>query len=329
MAGELYRSVSQWGLESVPGTPVAATRKMYLREPVLSIERTAAPYRVATGTRDNVRGMTSGPTMAGGSVSQVMSADECLELLNIGVSGSPVITTPGGATVTRLHTYKPGPLASATIEWDDGARVWQGAGYRANSLTISGAVGEENTIAAELFGQDVIAGTLTGALAERTPSFLQGWQTKVYIEAFSGTPGTTVISGFLRNWNVTLNNNLGRVYTADNTLAANRVIDGELDVTASLTIDANSAQALTEFNNWAAGTQRMIRLEFIDTTGFIEGALRRFVTVDIPGAWTAQNIGGSADGIRTYELSLQSIYQATLAAMVQVRAQCARTAAFV
>ena len=328
MAGEIYRSTIQWGRETTAGTAVPATRKMYLREPVLSIERTSAPYRVATGTRDNVRGMTTGPTMAGGSFSQIMSADEILETLSIGVSGSPVITTPATATTTRLHTYKPGPLASATMEWDDGKRVWTGAGFRGNTITFTGDVNGENSVSVDLFGQDVIAGTLTGALAERTPSFIQGWQSRVYIEAFAGVPGTTVVPGFLRNFTVTLNNNLNRVYAAGNTLAANRVIDGELDVTASLTVDADSAQAITEFNNWAAGTDRMIRLEFQEERSFIETTFRRFVTIDIPGAWTAQNIGGSADGVRTYELSLQSIYQSTLAAMVQIRVQNARASAF-
>lgn len=328
MTGELYRVTSQWGLETTPGTPVAATRKMYLREPVLTIDRTTSPYRVATGTRDNVRGMTNGPKQAGGGYSLVMSADEILETLMIGVNGTPTITTPAMATNTRLHTYKPGVLKAATIEWDDAGRVWQGAGYRANTLTFTGAVDGENTVAVDLFGQDVIAGTLTGSLADRTPIFLEGWQSRVYVEAFAGTPGTTVINGFLTNWTVTLNNNLDRVYTAGNTLAANRVIDGELDVTAQLTVDATSAQALTEFNNWIAGTKRMVRLEFQDETSFIETTFRRFVTIDIPGAWTAQNIGGSGAGTRRYELSLQSVYEPTLAAMIQIRAQNARTAAF-
>jgi len=328
MAGELWRSTSQWGVEVTPGTAVAATRKMYFREPTLTIERGSGVYRVATGTRDNVRGMTHGPTTAGGSVPQIMSADEIIEPLLLAIKGGVTPTTPAMATNTRLWTFTPGDLDSATIEWDDGARPWQGAGYRVNQLTIAGSAMDENTVQCDLFGTDVVQNALTGALADRTPTFIQGYQTRVYIEAFAGTPGTTVVSGFLRNWNVQLNNNLGRVYTADNTLAANRVVSGELDVTAKLTVDANSAQALTEFDNWAAGTRRMIRLEFQDETAFIETTFRKFVTVDIPGEWTAQNIGSSADGIRQYELDLQSIYQSTLAAMVRIRVQNARASAW-
>lgn len=318
------------GLESTPGTAVAATRKVYFgTDSMLTIQRDAHPHRFAVARRDNLLSYTNGSVQAGGSASMPLDGAEALELFSLGISGTPVITTPTGATTARLHTYKPGDLASATVEWHDGKRVWQGAGYRANTLSISGAVNDTNMVSADLFGTNVTAITgITGSLTDRVPTLTEGWQSKVYVENFTGTPGTTVISGFMTNWSVQVSNNLGRVYTADNTLAANRVIAGELDVTASVTVDADSAVAKTEFDNWAAGTGRMIRLEFQDETGFIEGAIRRFVTVDIPGYWTAVNLGGSGDGVRRYELNLQSVYSAAQAAMIVVRAQCARTVAF-
>jgi hypothetical protein len=391
-----------------------------------------------TGTRDNVRAYTNGPIAAGGSLSIPLSADELLELFLISVQGAVTPTTPPGATAARLWTFKPaGALDSATIEWADGARTWQGAGYRGNSLTLTGAANEENTVSLDLFGTDVVGGSLTGALSERVPTFMEGWQARIYIDAFTATPGTTPVPGLLRNWNVQINNNLARVYTADNTLAANRVTSGELDVTATLTFDAYPARALTEFNNWAATTQRMVRLEFLGPADEIEAGAnevqtitvsgtptggtfvtrllgqditlnfddtnteaqttintalavlgtghtvtvtggplpgsaltvtfsgaqvsardiplmtlttngltggsspdvayatttpgrtgRRYVIVDLPGAWTSVNLGGSADGIRTYEFALQAIYQTTLASMAQILAHNARTAAF-
>ena len=55
---------------------------------------------------------------------------------------------------------------------------------------------------------------------------------------------------------------------------------------------------------------------------------RRSVMVDLPGAWTTVNLGGSADGVRTYEFGLQAVYQTTLASMAQVLVQNNRTAAY-
>ena len=44
-------------------------------------------------------------------------------------------------------------------------------------------------------------------------------------------PGNSQIPGLLRNWSVQLQNNLGRVYTADNTLATNRIVTGQFPQT--------------------------------------------------------------------------------------------------
>lgn len=437
-SGQLWSGTLQIGKETVAGQASAATRKLYTREPVLTIERDPRVHRFATTTRDNVRAYTNGPVMAGGSLSMPMSADEILEMLAISVQGSVTPTTPSGATDARLFTFKPaGALDSATLEWADGARTWQGAGFRGNSLTITGAANEANDLSVDLFGTNVVAGSLTGALAERVPTFFEGWQTRLYIDAFAGTPGTTPIPGVLRNWTVTINNNLARVYTADNTLAANRITSGELDMTASFTFDAYQSRSLTEFNFWAAATQRLVRLEFIGPADEIEvgadeaqtitvsgtptggsfdvtvlgqavtlnyddtsteaqtainaalavlgtghtvtvsgGPLpgsaltvtfdgaqvsgrdiplismtsndltggtdpdvafaastpgrsgRKSVCIDLPGAWTAVNLGGSADGVRTYEFSFQPIYQATIAAMGQILVQTNRASIF-
>lgn len=437
--GQLWSGVAQWGLETTAGTAVAATRKMYLREPTLSRERAPRVHRFATGTRDNVRAFTNGPITAAGSFSMPLSASEILEVLAISVQDGVTPTTPSGATNARLFTYKPtGALSSITMEWDDGARVYEGVGMRGNSMTIAGSAMEENTVSVDLFGTDVtVGGSLTGALSERTPSFFEGWQTRLYIDSFSATPGTTPIPGLLRNWSVQFNNNLGRVYTADNTLAANRITSGELDITATLTFDAYSSQTATEFANWDATTQRLVRLEFLgpadgietganevqtitisgtptggnfvckvlgqnvtlnfdDTSAEVQTAInaalavlgtghtvsvagagfpgaaatitfdgaqvsardipqitavsaaltggsapavayatstpgrsgREYVVVDLPGAWSSVNLGGSADGIRTYEFGFQSIYQSTLAAMASIACQTSRTAMF-
>jgi hypothetical protein len=436
----LFGTAFQGGLESVPGTPVAASRILYYNpDGTLSRSRDARPHRFAVGRRDNVLGFTLGPVQASGSVGLPVSAEEALELFLIGVVGGVTPTTPTGAVAGRQWVFKPGALASATIEWDDAARGYRMPGTRADQLTIAGAVGAENTITASLFGTDLTANALTGALSQRVPTFLEGWQTRLYMDTFGVAPGTTQIPGLLRNWSVQLNNNLSRIYTADNTLAATRVISGMLDITGKLTFDANPSQALTEFNNWDANTKRTIRLEFVGPGAEIEAGINEVQTitmtgtpaggtvtlvvmgqttatiaynaissvvqtainnalavlgstytvtvtggpwpgtamivtftgagvaarnippialgtnaltggatptisvaettpgyaggralyVDLPGAWSAVNLGGNADGIRTYEFDVQSVYEPTnLAAMIAITALNNRATAF-
>ena len=330
MAGEIWRSSIQIGKETTPGTSVAATRKMYWRNPTLTKTRGVRLHKFSTGTRDNQRAATNGPVEAGGTFEFPMSSSEILEVLNLGISSAPVITTPATGTNTRLHTYKPSAATdTATIEWNDGAREHEEAGVRVNSLTIAGSVNEENVVSGELFGTNLVQAALTAALPDRTPEFIEGWQTKLYIDAFGGTPGTTVVAGTLINWSVTLNNNLGRKYTADNTLAANSVTQGELAIDATLTFEAAATQGLTEFGNFDIATKRLVRLEFQDETGFTEAALRRFVTVDIPGVWTAVDLTGEDAGTRVWQFNLSYVYDATLAAGIQIRAQNMRLLPYV
>jgi hypothetical protein len=426
--GQLWSSKIQIGKETTAGTPVAATRVEYWRDPVLTITQDPRPKRFATGTRDNVRGYTNGPVQAAGSFTVPMSSDEMIELLLTTVQGSVTPTTPSGSTLARLWTFKPSTtLDSLTVEWDDGARVWQGTGIRGNQLKIEGGAMDENVVSLDLFGTNVVnIGALTGSLAERVPTFLEGWQARLYIDTFGSAFGGTLMSQLLRNWSVTFNNQLGRVYTADNTLATNRITTGELEVNATLTFDAAAAQALTEFTNWQAGTKRGVRLEFVGPASDIEAGVnevqtmtlttpvgnllpvfmgqtgtavpspytaaalqaslratstigsdgivvtgsnggpftmtaagrwaeynmpsitatlstsgtaavvettpgrsgRRSVFIDIPGAWTSTDLSGANDGIRTYSMELQSVYDATLASMISISCLNNRTAAY-
>jgi hypothetical protein len=330
MAGELWRDIIQIGKETTVGTVVPATRKAYARNVRFTKEREPRVHEFATGTRDNVRAFTQGPVQAGGGLVIPMSSTELIEWLLCGVQGGVTPTTPGGATTTRLWTFKPSTtLDSMTIERNDGARLRTLAGVRVNQFTISGSVGGAQEVTMDLFGTDLATlGSLTGALADRTPEFYEGWETKAYIEAFGGTPGTTAIEGdALLSWNIQIQNNLGRKYTANNTLAASSTTVGKIGITATFQIEAASARAATEYSNWDTGTQRMIRLEF-GNNKIWETTLKSFVTIDLPGAWTAVDLNGEDAQTRVYEFSQQYIYDPTLAAGIQIRAQNNRSTAF-
>jgi hypothetical protein len=327
MAGELWRSTFQIGKETTAGTNVAATRKMYFRTDGsrLTREREPRAHRFATTTRDNVRAFTLGPYVIGGTLIAPLSASEIIELLLMGIKAA---VTPTGAGSAKLWTFTPGEtLEPATIEWQDGARAWEAGGCVVNKLKIAGNVREECTVEAEVFGMNMSTTTLTGALAERTPDFIEGWETKLYIDTFGGTAGSTQITGTLINWDIEIDNQLGRKYFAANTLNLGAVAVGELLVTAKLMFEASSATSATEFTNWDAATKRLVRLMFGDNE-VISGADKKFVTVDIPGAWDAFDLGGTDEGTRTYELGLQYIYDSTNAYGLQIRAQNARTTAW-
>lgn len=291
-SGQLWATRFQIGKEVTPGTGVAATRVAYFNSDG-TLTRTRAPreHRFAVGRRDNILDYTNGPIEAAGSVGMPMSASEILELLSITVQGSVTPTTPTGATAGRQWVFKPSSTTdSATLEWDDGARQWRGLGVKGNGLTIQGSVADTNMVSCDLFATDVALNSLTGALTERVPTFIEGWQTVVYVDAFGTAPGRTQIPSFLRNWNIPFNNQLGRLYLAGNTLATNRITQGELQASGTFTIDAYSTQAATEFANWDAGTKRVVRLEFLGTRGSIESSINEAQTITITGTPTGGSV---------------------------------------
>lgn len=432
MAGELWRRKVQIGKETTYGTPVAATRIAYVDDPSLTRERESRPHMFATGTRERVRAHTLGPVAAGGQVTLPMSADELLEWLLISIQGNVSPSTPAGATLARLWSFKPSTtIDSMTMELDDGANVWEMYGIYGAKITISGSVSGENTVTVDLFGKDKIASSLTGALSERTPTFMEGWETRLYADTFGGTALTTQLGGVLINWTIEIELNPGRKYTADNTLAMNSVVVGEVGVTAQLTFEASSSLVDTEYANWDAETNRLIALEFgqneqieasptnevqtltegtamtagtytlsfrgatttalaynataatiqsalealpsigvgnvtvtgggIDTSpatvtfvnqlggmnvpqltsgqGSLTGTFthatttpgvgyKRAVQVVLPGAWSAVDTTGEDEGTRTYEFTLQAIYDTTNTYSLQINCYTSRTAAW-
>lgn len=326
MAGELWRQYWQLGKETTPNTTVAATRRMYFGDKsVMKRERPPRPKRFSTGTRQSVRAFTLGMTEVGGSWEMPLSASEIIEWLLMSIAGG---VTPTDNDPVFLWVFTPGnSLESATAEWYDGARGWDCGGVLINKLTFEGSVDGENMVKAEPFGMSMETATPTGSLTERVPDFIEGWETALFVDSFGGTPGSTQVDGTLINWSVELDNMLERKAFAQNTNNYLALPMGEIGVKAKLTFEAAPSGTATEFANWDAATKRLVRLMF-GNNEVISGSDKKFVSVDIPGAWDAVDISGSDKGTRTYELGLQYIYDPTNAFGLQIRAQNARSAAW-
>lgn len=327
--GALWQERIQVGKEVTAGTGVAATRIGYLETVSINKSRSNRTHRFKTGRRDNQMAVTQGPTQAAGQVKLPVHPNELLEWLAI-TFGDGVITTPGGGTLSRTHTYKPGTPASMTLERNDGSRVYRGLGIRGAGMSIDGSVDGDSSATFDLFGTDVDTAftTLTPALADRNPPFLEGWQTNIYLDALGATPGTTKITDMMTDWSVKLANNMSRIYAAGNTQAALATIPGELDLSADLTFLAESAGTATEITNWQAGTPKLLRLEFIGATA-IETTIFPRVTVDIPGYWGDVDRNKEAFGaVRSYGFPMDYIYDSTLANGIVVACTTNRLTAF-
>lgn len=326
MAGELWRNVMQIGKETTAGTRVAATRKMFVKMDgsQLNYEREVRQHRFAVGSRSNVRAATAGVTQVSGSAEVPLSSEEIIELLLMGVEGG---VTPTGAS-PYVWTFTPGnTLDSVTLEWDDAGNVWEAGGIRVNQLTFSGNVSGEASVSADLIGLNFATSTLTGSLTDRVPQIIEGWEAAMAIDSFGGTAGTTAVTGTLINWDVQISNEITRKYFASNDDDAAALAIGAVEVTATLTFEADASASATEWSNFDGVTQRLVQLEF-GQNDVISGADKHYVQLNLPGAWTAVDLGGSDEGTRTYELTLSTIYDGTNAYQLEIICQNARASAY-
>lgn len=323
MPGEIWRGTFQIGLETTPGVAVPATRRLYLRtDSNLTREREPRRWHFMTTTRDNVRASTLGPVSAGGTISLPVSSAELVEFL--------LMTMNGDATATGgLWEFTPGlNLDTTTIQWADGARLWEGTGMRGNTIRFAGSVGAENICTIELFGQDVrVLPALTPALPERLPTFFEGWETAIFIGDIGADPTLPAecpqVLGMLLNWDITFNNNLGRKYFAQNNLEAGAIPVGELEVTAQFTLEAVSTGAIDEYTAWDDNTPRLVSLVFGNNAPDND-----FLALDLPGVWQTVDLTGEDEGTRVYQFNYAYQYDPDNGWGVRIRADNSRTTAY-
>ena len=325
MAGELYNQVWEVGVETTAGTPVTRTRKMYFTpDSVFKRIRNPRAHKFATGTRDNTRAFTLGPEMSQGTLTMPMSSSEIVEFLLMALDGT---VTPTGATA-KTWVFKPGnTLDFCTFGWSDGARPWRVAGAYGSKLKISGNVKGENNVSLDVLGMAMTQTALTGGFSDRVPDFIEGWETRLFIDTFGGTAGSTQVTGTLINWDIEIDNQLAQKYFAQNANTVQAITAGEIAVKAKLLFEASPAGTLTEYNNWDAATKRLVRLSF-GRNVLISGSDYYEVTVDIPGAWEAVDLGQTDENTRAYEMSLQYVYDPTNTFGVQIRAINTRATAY-
>jgi hypothetical protein len=331
MSGEQYLQFFQAGHETVEGTPVAATRRLYVTGSITR-DRATNVVNASTGTRDQTVDIKARSVTAGGSLTIPMSADELIEFLLCGIKGgvSPV-TTLGAST----WTFVPGALDSMTLEFYDGYRAWQENGVKVNSIRIAGSATADNTVTLDLFARDAVyAGesgvtfaAMTAALTERVPDFFEGWESALYIDAFGATPGTTLISNTLISWDFTIANNLGRKYFGDNTTATGKVTTGVINITGQVTFEANTA-AMAEYANREAATKRLMRLQFGNNKIVGTGSAKKTVNLDLPGAWTTVDLTPEDQGTKVYRFNFNYVRDPTNAFPVQIQCINARAAAW-
>jgi len=329
MPGEQWRVLTQVGKETTYGTIVPATRQLLMDPASGGLTRTRAAHviNVATGTPDNVRGVKNRAVEAGGTFKQMLDAGEIVEPLLACIQGGVTPTTALGAST---WVFVPSTtLDSQTWENRDGYTDWVESGVYVDTIKLSWSAAASGDISVDytLFGKDRTQQALTASLATRSPVWIEGWETKVYLDALGGTAGTTPF-GTAISGDLTIQRNLGRKFFAANTQATGAITQGAFGCTGSIVYEANSA-SLAEYADWDTSVPRLMRLEF-GNNGAVLGTstLKARVAFDVPCFYTSWDLTGEDAQTRIAKANFQYSYDPTNAFSTKITVVNGRTAAY-
>ena len=297
--------IVQIGVESTPGTSVAATKRLA----ALSIEPSpTVEIDQFKPSGQKFKTFTAlGKEWVTASLSGRATYNEIVYALS-SVINTATITTPGGGTTSRNWSFYSNPYGDDTPKT---FTVEHGSSFRADKFT-HGLITEVglnfSRSAVEISGsmlgkalQDGITLTSSG-LSTLALNPVLPTQTSVYLASTrAGLGGASKLSRVLSaSWN--LGSRFNPIFPIDaslqNTFAA--VIESEPDLSMSLTMEADT-EGMNPLTNLRAGDTRYIRIESVGST--IESAITYKLTIDT--CVQVVNTGGFSDQDGVYAIEWQ------------------------
>lgn len=310
---EIRKRVYQVGVEAVAGTSVAATREWFGEgriqpagpEPSMRVQERAS-YDAHHNAEEPIEDFEW--SFEGG-----LDLDDIVEMLKVAARGAVTSTQPDapGNPNVRNWTFLTADTApdTVTLRWDAAGDVFLAAYAMADFIEIAGGVsGGDVTVRLGGPCKDMVAASALTSIADVVNRITQGWETKLFLDAFGAAPLTTAVDGALLSWRVRLANGLTRFRGSQNDRLFTRLTRNLRVVESELVVDM-ATQANTEITNRRAVTKRIIGLR-IGNNDLISTTYNKKLDLAIPGAWTSSPIAEDG-GVSTVQLSHRAVYDAT------------------
>jgi hypothetical protein len=312
MAGIKALQKVQLGRETTAGTAVAASTR-WRGQGALEDQRETVFAEEDVGLLIGTD-RTYVPRL-GGAIS--MTGDASFEQLPHIFEAGIATATPAadGAGSGYVYTYpipttQGGTIKSYTIEGGDNEGAEEMEFCFVDNFTISGAAGEAFQVSAEWMGRQVTPTTFTAAATASIPTVEEMLvsKTKLYIDAATGTAGTTQVSNTLLNVNLSVDTGQQPVYTADGELYFSFVKQVAPEIVLTLTYEHNSS-AVAEKVAYRAETARQIRLlcEGSDLTTAGDYSAKTMI-IDLVGKYESFGSLEDADGNDTVSCTFRGRY---------------------
>lgn len=315
-------STTQIGVEATPGTAVAATDILAASSVTFDFnvdieEFRAAGYKTLTGTIFN-------DEMSSFSLAGKPTYHELVYWLNT-ILDTGVITTPGGATNARLHTFIPDPdgadaLKTLTIEKSNSVRSYEVPHCMLNQLTFTvrrSPGGSSIDISGSGFGQEITDGiTPTGSLSQLPFVPMIPNQFGFYIDDTAAGLGTTGITDtFEVSWSYGPKFNQFRsLDSSEPSFTGIYEVATPSTMTVRFPRNATSSAFLAAMR---AGSTRFLRLEATGATDAIESGETYMFTLDFAGQ-IMQPALGDQDGLETISYTFTNVNDPTWGQSMEV-----------
>lgn len=196
--------------------------------------------------------------------------------------------------VTSASTIK-----SYTLEGGNSTQEYQMLYSFVRSFKLTGAPGEALKMESVWNGRQIAAGTKTSAVAVPTVEEVLFSKGKLYIDAVTGTIGTTQVSSAFYGMDFSVDTGWFPLFTADGNIyfTADNYNRDTLKVNLGLTFQFTS-DAVSQLANWRAETPQQIRILFEGSAFTTAGTTYSYhsVILDLAGYWDRFEPIGEADG---------------------------------
>ena len=186
-----------------------------------------------------------------------------------------------------------------TIEGGDNEQAEETEYAFVKSFALSGVAKEAWMISSEWTGRQVTKCTFTAAGSAAVPTveeMLFG-KTKLYIDAISGTIGTTQISSTLLSATVNVQTGIREVYSADGNLYFTFTKQVAPEVLLNVTFEHNST-SIAQKDIWIAETAKLLQLKCEGSAFTTAGTTYTYKSflINLPGKWESFDKIGEQDG---------------------------------
>jgi len=245
--------------------------------------------------------------------------EQICHILEMGVKAATATQDGAGSGYIRsytLPTTAQNVIKTYTIEGGDDVAAEVMEYCHVTDFELSFKAGEALMMSATIAGRQVAVQAFTGSVALPTVEEILGSKGKLFIDAVSGTLGSTQASNTVLSGSLKVKTGLIAVPTAEGNLYFSFVKGTAPDVVLDIVFE-HETTAGTEKVAWRAKTARKMRLMFsgslLTTSGTTGGYTSKTVYVDVAGKWEKFAALSEQDGNDIVAWTFRVKYDATAA----------------